>query len=104
MKLGLTKRLILLACERAQSWTKLRTITGKSEPTLMVHLKELVAIGYLKKNELQHYECTLKGRKAAGEEGAILEHFSHKLEKISNDLDLIKMRLGIKQMVVYGDE
>ncbi|MFY3741919.1 MAG: DNA-binding transcriptional ArsR family regulator [Candidatus Nitrosomirales archaeon] len=60
-KIGETKEVILESCINPKSWSELIQITSKSEPTLMVHLKDLQDLKLIGKREDGLYETTEDG-------------------------------------------
>lgn len=61
-KVGDTKKQILESCLTPKRWTDLVSITGKSEPTLLVHVTDLIKMRLLEKNdEEREYITTEKG-------------------------------------------
>lgn len=61
MELSRTKVVIVSSCaEKPRSWTELRRLTGLSHTKISVHLRELVAAGYLVKRD-GLYKATEKG-------------------------------------------
>jgi hypothetical protein len=60
-KLGETKVVILESCITPKSWTDLVKETGKTEPTLMVHLNDLQDKNLITKTEQGFYQTTDSG-------------------------------------------
>lgn len=50
-RIGETKHQILEVCLTPKHWSELRDITKKSEPTLLVHVNDLIKMKYLNKND-----------------------------------------------------
>lgn len=61
-KLGETKSTILESCITPKSWSELVKITGKTEPTLMVHLNDLQDKNLIAKTDQGFYETTDSGK------------------------------------------
>ncbi|UVS69806.1 hypothetical protein [Nitrososphaera viennensis] len=61
-KIGETKATILESCVIPKSWSELVKITGKTEPTLMVHLNDLQGKELIAKTDQGFYETTEAGK------------------------------------------
>jgi len=63
-RIGETKRQILELCLTPKHWSELKDITKKSEPTLLVHVNDLMQMKYLNKSEDEKtYQTTENGVK-----------------------------------------
>lgn len=63
-KIGDTKRIILESCLTPKHWSDLKEVTKKSEPTLLVHVNDLIQMRFISKNEEDKtYQTTEQGVK-----------------------------------------